>query len=119
MTPERWQQVTALFEGALERPAAERADFLAGACGADLSLQAEVEKLLAQSDRASREAFLLPPENLKAPRKDAPPRATADRNLLFGIVALQMDFIDRDSLVAAMNAWVLEKTKPLGPRRNG
>jgi serine/threonine protein kinase/tetratricopeptide (TPR) repeat protein len=114
MTPERWQQVTALFEGALERPAAERADFLAGACGADHSLQAEVEKLLAQSDRASREAFLLPPENLTAPRKDALPRAAADRNLLFGIVALQMDFIDRDSLVAAMNAWVLEKTKPLG-----
>jgi hypothetical protein len=39
---------------------------------------------------------------------------TADRNLLFGILALQMDFIDRDALIKAMNAWVLEKTKPLG-----
>jgi hypothetical protein len=38
----------------------------------------------------------------------------ADRNLLFGILALQMDFISRDALVAAMNAWVLDKTKPLG-----
>jgi eukaryotic-like serine/threonine-protein kinase len=38
----------------------------------------------------------------------------ADRNLLFGILALQMDFIDRDQLVAAMNAWVLDKTKALG-----
>jgi serine/threonine protein kinase/Flp pilus assembly protein TadD len=37
----------------------------------------------------------------------------ADRNLLFGILALQMDFITRDQLVAAMNAWVLDKTKPL------
>jgi tetratricopeptide (TPR) repeat protein/tRNA A-37 threonylcarbamoyl transferase component Bud32 len=37
----------------------------------------------------------------------------ADRNLLFGILALQMDFITRDQLVAAMNAWVLEKDKPL------
>src|SRR5688572_20204050 len=37
----------------------------------------------------------------------------ADRNLLFGILALQMDFINREALVSAMNAWVLEKTKPL------
>src|SRR5687768_11169713 len=40
--------------------------------------------------------------------------ARADRNLLFGVLALQMDFIDRDTLVSAMNAWVLEKSKPLG-----
>jgi hypothetical protein len=32
----------------------------------------------------------------------------ADRNLLFGVLALQMDFIDRDALVKAMNAWVLD-----------
>ncbi|HEV3004679.1 MAG TPA: serine/threonine-protein kinase, partial [Pirellulales bacterium] len=37
-----------------------------------------------------------------------------DRNLLLGILALQMDFIGRDALVAAMNAWVLEKATPLG-----
>ena len=37
----------------------------------------------------------------------------ADRNLLFGILALQMDFISRDSLVAAMNAWLLQKHRPL------
>ena len=38
----------------------------------------------------------------------------ADRNLLFGILALQMDFIGRDALIAAMHAWVLDKAKPLG-----
>jgi serine/threonine protein kinase/tetratricopeptide (TPR) repeat protein len=37
----------------------------------------------------------------------------ADRNLLFGILALQMDFIGRDALIQAMNAWVLDKAKPL------
>src|SRR5947209_6143919 len=42
------------------------------------------------------------------------PHRDADRNLLFGILALQMDFITRDALVAGMNAWVLEKHKPLG-----
>jgi len=38
----------------------------------------------------------------------------ADRNLLFGILAVQMDFITRDQLVAAMHAWVMDKAKPLG-----
>ena len=38
----------------------------------------------------------------------------ADRNLLFGVLALQMDFISRDALVGAMNAWVLDKARPLG-----
>jgi WD40 repeat protein len=42
------------------------------------------------------------------------PNPSADRNLLFGILALQMDFIGRDDLIAAMNAWVIDKTKTLG-----
>jgi serine/threonine protein kinase/tetratricopeptide (TPR) repeat protein len=40
--------------------------------------------------------------------------ATADRNLLFGILALQLEFVTRDELVAAMQAWVLDKARPLG-----
>jgi tetratricopeptide (TPR) repeat protein/tRNA A-37 threonylcarbamoyl transferase component Bud32 len=44
----------------------------------------------------------------------APTPATADRNLLFGILAVQMDFVSRDQLIAAMNAWVLDKARPLG-----
>jgi WD40 repeat protein/tRNA A-37 threonylcarbamoyl transferase component Bud32 len=43
-----------------------------------------------------------------------PGRPGADRNLLFGILALQMDFIGRDALIAAMHAWVLDKSRPLG-----
>jgi len=39
--------------------------------------------------------------------------AAADRNLLLGVIALQMDFISRDALIAAMNAWVLNKVSPL------
>jgi len=38
----------------------------------------------------------------------------ADRNLLFGILAVQMNFVGRDALIAAMHAWVLEKSQPLG-----
>jgi serine/threonine protein kinase/tetratricopeptide (TPR) repeat protein len=43
-----------------------------------------------------------------------PSRPAAAHNLLFGILALQMDFISRDALIQAMHSWVLEKTKPLG-----
>src|SRR5947209_20334515 len=39
---------------------------------------------------------------------------SADRNLLFGILAVQLDFVTKDALVAAMNAWLLDKGKPLG-----
>src|SRR4051812_13753999 len=38
----------------------------------------------------------------------------ADRNLLFGILALQLDFINRDDLLRAMQAWVLDKPNHLG-----
>jgi len=38
----------------------------------------------------------------------------ADRNLLFGIMAVQSDFVARDALIEAMGAWVLDKSKPLG-----
>src|SRR5262245_45881885 len=44
----------------------------------------------------------------------AQPSHAADRNLLCGILAVQMDFISRDALIAAMHAWVLEKAKTLG-----
>jgi serine/threonine protein kinase len=43
-----------------------------------------------------------------------PPHAAADRNLLFGVLALQMDFVGKEALLKAMNAWVLEKHRPLG-----
>jgi WD40 repeat protein/serine/threonine protein kinase len=38
----------------------------------------------------------------------------ADRNLILGTLALQMNFIARDALVAAMNAWMVERPKSLG-----
>src|SRR5262249_46858835 len=39
---------------------------------------------------------------------------SADRNLLFGILALQNGFATRDQLVEAMNAWVIARHRPLG-----
>jgi tetratricopeptide (TPR) repeat protein/tRNA A-37 threonylcarbamoyl transferase component Bud32 len=59
-------------------------------------------------------AELLPVVQMPRQAATISARAAADRNLLFGILALQMDFIRRDALVNAMNAWVLAKAKSLG-----
>ena len=37
----------------------------------------------------------------------------ADRNLLFGVLALQMDFISREALVAAVTEWTRDRSRPL------
>lgn len=46
MSPERWQQIEQLFASVLELEPAERAAFLAKACGEDEELRHEVEALL-------------------------------------------------------------------------
>ncbi|HET9209750.1 MAG TPA: serine/threonine-protein kinase [Thermoanaerobaculia bacterium] len=47
MTPERWQQIKAVLEEALEREEPERAGFLDAACQGDDELRREVESLAA------------------------------------------------------------------------
>jgi tetratricopeptide (TPR) repeat protein/tRNA A-37 threonylcarbamoyl transferase component Bud32 len=42
------------------------------------------------------------------------PQVGADRNLLFGILALQLEFISKEALIAGLHAWVLAKHKSLG-----
>ena len=42
------------------------------------------------------------------------PRPDAARSLLFGLLALQNNFIDRDTLLAAFNAWIADKSQSLG-----
>ena len=46
----RWRSIEDIYHAALERPPAERADFLAEACDRDEDLRREVEELLRQSD---------------------------------------------------------------------
>ena len=50
MTPERWQQVQALFHAALEQPPRARDELLATAAGSDPDLAREVRTLLATHD---------------------------------------------------------------------
>ncbi|HEV2845067.1 MAG TPA: serine/threonine-protein kinase, partial [Thermoanaerobaculia bacterium] len=59
MTPERWRQVKAVLDGALEREPERRVAFLAAACGDDSELRDEVESLLEME--AGSEKFLEEP----------------------------------------------------------
>lgn len=59
MTPERWQIVQRIFHESLERPAAERAAWLAATAAGDAELEAEVASLLASAD--TDEGFLETP----------------------------------------------------------
>jgi serine/threonine protein kinase/Tfp pilus assembly protein PilF len=52
LTPERWQQLKALLDSALERKPDQRAAFLAEACGDDEALREELQSLLAHEAQA-------------------------------------------------------------------
>jgi len=52
MTPERWQQLKALLDSALERDLHEQTAFLDKACAGDPTLRAEVEALIDSYARA-------------------------------------------------------------------
>jgi len=58
LNPERWQQVSHIFKSAISLDGEARAAYVAGQCGNDESLRAEVEKLIASHQRASEENFI-------------------------------------------------------------
>src|SRR5206468_9032128 len=59
MTPGEWERVKQIFDLALAEPVADRAGFLQSQCGEDSHIRSEVERLLAEHERAS--GFLEPP----------------------------------------------------------
>jgi eukaryotic-like serine/threonine-protein kinase len=54
MTPERWQQITDIFEAALQKDTGARAAYVNEACADDGELRREVMAMLASHDQASR-----------------------------------------------------------------
>ena len=52
MTPQRWEQIRQVFDGALERSAQDRAAYLRVLCARDDELRREVETLLRSSEQA-------------------------------------------------------------------
>ncbi len=59
MTDARWDRAKEIFQEALERTGADRAAFVAAACGDDAALRAQVEGLLAAHEQAG--AFMASP----------------------------------------------------------
>ena len=58
MTPERWQQISRIFNAAISLDGEERTAYVAGECGVDESLRSEVEKLIAAHNNATAEKFI-------------------------------------------------------------
>jgi serine/threonine protein kinase len=52
MNPEKWKQITDIFQAAIVRGASTRDSFIAEKCDGDLELKREVEKMLAAYDAA-------------------------------------------------------------------
>jgi serine/threonine-protein kinase len=61
MKPERWRQITAIFEEAAARAGAEREAYLARRCDGDAALRREIESLLAHG---AHDSFLASPATL-------------------------------------------------------
>ena len=49
-----------------------------------------------------------------APEPGPRPKSNASCNLLFGLLAFQNNFIDRDALLGAFNTWVTDKSRAIG-----
>jgi hypothetical protein len=67
VTPERERDLERICQAALERPVAERAGFLAEACGGAADLRQAVEQLLAKKETAA--SFLETPALVVAAQK--------------------------------------------------
>jgi len=71
------------------------------------------EALEAPASEPSERSEAVQPPQFHRPQTSNVSRSS-DRNLLFGIVALQMDFISRDALIEALRDWTTQKDQPLG-----
>ena len=58
MKPERWQQISRIFNRAILLDEAARSEYVKEKCGADSDLQAEIEKLLESHEQAEGDDFI-------------------------------------------------------------
>jgi hypothetical protein len=58
MDPERWQQISQIFESALALEPAERVAYVEAKCGGDDSLRRQVEMLIDSHQKADHENFI-------------------------------------------------------------
>ncbi|MEM0925073.1 MAG: serine/threonine-protein kinase [Planctomycetota bacterium] len=105
MNPDE-SRVEQLVRQAFERPSDQRSRFLDEECAGDEGLREKVEQGL--KDRISLATISEFPLDVSP---DTDPQT--DRNLVVGIIALQMGLISQAALIRAMNAWLLSKSSPL------
>lgn len=105
-------RVNELVRKARELSGDERQAFLRKVCGADAELlHAVQQELAARTESGDIMQGQFKPAHLGENEPPAP--SAGDRNLLVGIIALQLNFVTQDALVDAMNRWVIEKATPL------
>jgi eukaryotic-like serine/threonine-protein kinase len=83
-TPERWNEIQRVVDGALDRPPAARATYLDEACGTDTALREDAARLLEACERAAREGspFATSPAAIAAELRTAlSDRYTVEREL--------------------------------------
>ena len=86
MTPERWKQISLIYDRALTRTASDRAAFLMEACAGDASLQREVQALLDQPTSPTGLEGLTPAAIAQAMGSEAGSALTGRR---FGVYLVQ------------------------------
>jgi tRNA A-37 threonylcarbamoyl transferase component Bud32 len=88
--PERWREIEEVLDRALDLSTGERAAFLESACGADVALRDEVERLLCANDRAGDflEEPLLHIRSLIPDAMPIPPALSAPGTTIAGRYAL-------------------------------
>jgi serine/threonine protein kinase len=73
MNSNHWGLIEEIFQGALDRPLAEREQYLAEACRNDLELRREIESLLANDDGAESVLRSLVADNVKQMTESSAP----------------------------------------------
>jgi serine/threonine protein kinase len=79
MNADRFEQISRLFQEALQQPALTRGEFLARACGADAELRAEVERMVVAHEAAG--SFLDSPPQAPDSLMQSPTAALVGRRI--------------------------------------
>ncbi len=107
-----------------ENPELDRSDLLRHLLGLVLELSRNAGQIAAPEEYRARfpdqaqlvtEVFREFNQSQPGTTREKPirSRAGADRDLLFGVLAMQMDLISREQLIAAVTAWIQNKSRPL------